>query len=432
MMHGELIPLPARFAELKQQIAASVPGFEHRVTQAWGELLKEMKGRTDEIATRKTDVIPQVRFDDLQTLNAEVLENIRRRGCVVIRNVVDEAESQSWKEDLKTIVAENPVIGMPEDQKQFFMLYWTKPQVLARAHPNVLAASKWMNNLYHVKGGAVVDGVDLSTPLSYADRFRIRLPGSQWHVHPPHVDGGSIERWEDESFRQCFIDILNGRWKEHDPYDLGARINARTTLYGKPNQASVFRAFQGWLALSNTSPGEGTLQVFPDVFLSNAYLILRPFFKPIAEAVTDVFSPAFWKFDISDADFPGIYAQGDLFLGPAPNPFTHPHLQLEKTMISVPTVRPGDMVFWHCDLIHAVETEHKGEGDSSVLYIPAVPHTPSNAAYIAKQKESFLQGIPPPDYPFTGSEAGFKGVGTIQDILPFGRTAMGFDVEVAA
>lgn len=52
--------------------------------------------------------------------------------------------------------------------------------------------------------------------------------------------------------------------------------------------------------------------------------------------------------DTSDSDFPGIYAQGDLFLGPAPNPLTHPHLQLEKTMVSVPAVRPGDMVFWHC------------------------------------------------------------------------------------
>ena len=70
------------------------------------------------------------------------------------------------------------------------LLYsWTRPQVLARAHPNVLAASKWLNNFYHLKDGTTVNGVDLSTPLSYADRFRIRLPGSQWNIHPPHVDG---------------------------------------------------------------------------------------------------------------------------------------------------------------------------------------------------------------------------------------------------
>ena len=29
----------------------------------------------------------------------------------------------------------------------------------------------------------------------------------------------------------------------------------------------------------------------------------------------------------------------------------------------------------HCDLIHAVETEHTGAEDSSVLFIPAAPLT---------------------------------------------------------
>jgi hypothetical protein len=66
---------------------------------------------------------------------------------------------------------------------------WTKAQVLARSHPNVLATSAWMNNLYQVKSGGHLDGVDLSVPLSYADRFRIRQPGGHWDRFPPHVDG---------------------------------------------------------------------------------------------------------------------------------------------------------------------------------------------------------------------------------------------------
>jgi hypothetical protein len=60
----------------------------------------------------------------------------------------------------------------------------------------------------------------------------------------------------------------------------------------------------------------------------------------------------------------------------------HPHLRLDKTMTSVPKVNPGDMVFWHCvskisssrlptsflcfqDVVHAVEEEHTGTGDSA-------------------------------------------------------------------
>jgi hypothetical protein len=66
---------------------------------------------------------------------------------------------------------------------------WSKPQVEARAHPGVLKASVWLNELFHVRNGKRLDGVDLKIPLTYADRYRIRRPGVQWDAHPPHVDG---------------------------------------------------------------------------------------------------------------------------------------------------------------------------------------------------------------------------------------------------
>ena len=69
---------------------------------------------------------------------------------------------------------------------------WTKSQVRARSHPNVLSATLWLNNMYHSKSGEKLDDVDLQTPLMYADRFRIRRPGVQWDAHPPHVDGMSL------------------------------------------------------------------------------------------------------------------------------------------------------------------------------------------------------------------------------------------------
>ena len=52
--------------------------------------------------------------------------------------------------------------------------------------------------------------------------------------------GGSIERWEDQIFRSCFDDILKGSWKQHDPYDLDGRINARSSLYGRSSQVGVY------------------------------------------------------------------------------------------------------------------------------------------------------------------------------------------------
>ena len=57
---------------------------------------------------------------------------------------------------------------------------------------------------------------------------------------------------------------------------------------------------------------------------------------------------SYYTVDISKPDFPGIYSFQNAYTGPRPNTTTHPNLQLEKTMVSVPKVNPGDMVFWHC------------------------------------------------------------------------------------
>ncbi|ETW82782.1 hypothetical protein HETIRDRAFT_315342 [Heterobasidion irregulare TC 32-1] len=427
--------MPLRFVDLKREIAASYPNFEARATRAWGEIVEHLHESTKDIIDSGSDVVPQVRFEDLGKLTPQEIDNIKKRGCVVIRDVVDDAEALAWKTSLEEFVKANPSApGFPETNKQFFHLYWTRAQVLARSHPNLLEATTWLNKLYHIKGQDDLKDVDLSTPLIYADRFRIRHPGTQWDAHPPHVDGGAIERWEDETFRTCFSDILNGNWKRHDPYELEGRINARNSIYGRPNQASVFRTFQGWLAMSETAPHEGTLKVFPDVVASNAYMILRPFFRPIASPVSqDALDPKNWEYDISTPDFPGIFKRDGGFTGPRPNPESHPHFRLEDTMTPVPKVYPGDMVFWHCDVVHSVEEEHTGTRDSAVMYIPAVPMTPLNATYVQRQKETFIQGLTPPDFPKAAPEAGYEGIGKVDDIFgPVGKRAMGFEVEIAS
>ncbi|KAM5544876.1 hypothetical protein V8D89_001774 [Ganoderma adspersum] len=425
-------PLPPRFADLKKEIAVSIPDFETRATKAWGEILVELDKATKEIATKGSTNVPEVNFSELGTLSPERVKEIRDKGCLVIRDIVDDEEARTWQAWLRDYVSKNPVPGFPAEDKQFFEAYWTKSQIRARSHPNVLSATTWLNKMYHTKNGESAQGIDLETPLMYADRFRIRRPGIQWDAHPPHVDGGGIERWEDEAFRACFHDILSGNWREHDPYNLENRIHAKSSLYARPNQATVFRTFQGWLALSETAPNEGTLQVFPNVMLSNAYTILRPFFAPKEGANPESFNPNDWQLDTASPEFHGIYSHRGGFVGPRPNPKTHPHLRLEQTMVSMPKVYPGDMVFWHCDGIHAVEQQHTGKEDSVVMYIPATPYTAINAAYVAKQRESFLAGIAPPDFPKTQGEASYAGVGRADDIeSAMGKRAMGFAIEVA-
>lgn len=414
---------PERFVQLKKEIAQ---GHEEELTRSWKKLVAALKERTDEFIKTGPEYIPRVDYSDLQGLSAEKLAEIKKKGCVIIKNVVPDEEALKWKADLRKIIEDNPQLeGMPKDDKQFFYLYWSKPQVEARAHPNILNASTWLNQLYT---GTGADPRVLSAPLTYADRFRIRKPATNWGFHPPHVDGGSIERWEDPGFRSIYRDILAGNWDKHDAFDIDGRIVAQSDLYDRPNQASVFRTFQGWLAMSETGPGEGTLRVYPDIQLGNAYIILRPFFSPI-DANGDLNDPENWKLDLSRPEFPGIILQPDgKFHGPRLNDASHPHLRTGAAMVSVPHVSPGDMVFWHSDLIHSVEESHNGKNDSSVMYIASVPATKQNVTYIAKQRDAFLKGRTPPDFGRDGDESTVKGVGCADDIRgPLARRAMGLD-----
>ena len=94
----------------------------------------------------------------------------------------------------------------------------------------------------------VVNGPSTSTrPISMV-RVILYLPVNLFLIQDILV-GGTIERWEDPFFRKCFENIFNGNWRDHDPYSLEGRLDARSSLYGRPSQSSIFRTFQGWLAM---------------------------------------------------------------------------------------------------------------------------------------------------------------------------------------
>jgi hypothetical protein len=92
--------------------------------------------------------------------------------------------------------------------------------------------------------------------------------------------------------------------------------------------------------MSATSPGEGTLRVAPLLKLATAYLMLRPFFKPRtpSSGLDD------WVINLESPDFPGSQMGKTQEL----NEKTHPHLQLSRTMVSVPRVEPGDQIYCGC------------------------------------------------------------------------------------
>lgn len=79
-----------------------------------------------------------------------------------------------------------------------YEFYNTKAQTSARTHPGVVATQVFLlsdPNLCHASDAH--SKISLTTPISYYDRLRIRQPGDARFALGPHVDGGSLERWED-------------------------------------------------------------------------------------------------------------------------------------------------------------------------------------------------------------------------------------------
>lgn len=206
------------------------------------------------------------------------------------------------------------------------------------------------------------------------------------------------------------------------------RVGVTSDLYRGAGSCSIFRMFQGWLALGDIPPDGSTLQVCPMPQLATAYYLLRPFFSP-STSPKDGGGGGSSDDDDDDDDTStgwGLNSpQNSILHGALPSyaqtvsPSLHPHLELNRSLISIPHLEPGDYVLWHPDLVHVVDgrpcntsninTKPKQPTFQSTtttpaiaMYLPACPLTQTNALYLSRQRKSFLLGRPGPDF-FTGS-----------------------------
>lgn len=56
--------------------------------------------------------IPQINFNSLESLSQDEIAKIKRRGSVLIRDVVDDAQAVQWKDELKEFVKVNDERGV--------------------------------------------------------------------------------------------------------------------------------------------------------------------------------------------------------------------------------------------------------------------------------------------------------------------------------
>ena len=385
--------------------------------RAFAEVTTNIQREVDSIRAATAagrPVIPEIGYDHIRDglVSAEARASVRKTGCAIVRGVIPRALASGWFDEVGDYLESNRYearwaerghldkyfaeVKSKSGRQQIFNVYWSKPQVMARQNENLARARAFLDRLWTGYDG--VFNPDLQ--LAYADRVRRREPGDTTLEIAPHMDAGTIERWIDPGYQRVYERVFAGDWRNYDPFD--ARHRLETYEYPSPAVASVFRTYQGWTALTRQGPNDGSLELVP-IADGIIYMLLR--------AVQD---------DVPEDELCGAK------VGRALHITKEWHSLLVAGKVPIPEVAPGDAVFWHSDICHAVGPINGGPDYASVIYIGAVPDCVKNRSYIERQRQSFLDGRSPPDFAAMDFEVDFKGRATIDDLTPLGRAQMGF------
>lgn len=328
--------------DIKRAIAGEYG--EETLRTAWLKVCSDLVAITDGIAASGIDSIPS--FDARKIIESDFTgdeeEIIKRAGCFIIRQVLQRTEADQLYQDLEKYLADNEgnIKGWPAESPSMLMLYNSPTQITIRTHPNQLSIQRKLNSLWHDASGK-----SSPDPLLYSDGIRNRPPKQLFLGLGPHIDAGSLCRWADPMYRKYYQNIFSGKPDAHDCFDLRLRQDADQTLFPGDAHSTVFRSFQGWTALTRSAPGEGGLRLYPNLKSAIAYVLLRPFFSPPMEESL-IMDPTKWNFCAEGDSFPGTFKDDSQRLSPS----SHPHMRLKECLVHIPTIEPGDTVWWHADV----------------------------------------------------------------------------------
>ncbi len=401
-----------------KQTKAKLSSLMHRnLQEVWDELTQATEEKIKIIHEKEKtgSAIPQVNIEDIthNRISDETIADIKTSGTVIIRGVIPESTITAWYEEFKEYLKENDYENQQVDpnldtyfsnlknqKPQIFNIFWSKCQVNIRQHANIALAKKFINSLW-ISARDNEKYFDYDKDCAYSDRIRIRQAGDTSLGLSPHIDGGSVERWLDEANQKIYRKIFEGDWQSYNPYD-GIYRNEVENI-SSPAVCRAFRTYQGWVALTKQGPNDGTLRLIPMLKEETAYVLLRPFLEDVP--LDELCGAVPKKAQAINEKWHQLLLQG---------------------LVSIPEVSPGDTVWWHADLIHAVEDEHKGSNESSVTYVGSSPLCPRNQKFLELQKTAFLSGKSSPDFAAENREEDYKNRATLETLTDLGKKQMGF------
>ena len=416
--HWETVPpdLAQATRTVKAAIRARIEASGRTVEEVFAVVEAKVEERVAEIASAKErgeTVWPVIEFADIAngTVSQEQLDQLRRRGCLVVRGHFERDQALGWDAAIVDYVEKNDFFenyrgpgddffGSVGSKPEIYPIYWSKAQMQARQSDRMARVQAFLNSQWKSESDGVT-WFDPDRDSLYPDRIRRRPPGADSAGLGAHCDPGTLDLWMTEAYQQAFRHLFDGSVEDYDPWDAGHRTSG--PQYPGSTMCSAFRTFQGWTALSDMDHDQGVLHTVP-IPEAMAYLLLRPLLS-----------------DVPDDDMCGV-TTNQVF--PA-NERWHPLLM--EALSGIPDVKAGDSVWWHCDMIHSVAPVQDQKGWGNVMYIPAAPWCDRNEAYSAKVREAFLSGSSPSDFPEEHYEQEWRGRFEVDELNETGRRGLGLD-----
>src|SRR3954451_11890859 len=143
--HWESTPedLEAATREIKAAIRAGIEASGRTVEDVWSVVTAQLTERVEEIedAKRRGESIwPVIDYADIEagTVSPEAVEQLRRRGCVVIRGHFDRDQALAWDQGILDYVEGNgffdaysgpadDFFGSVGSRPEIYPVYWSAP-----------------------------------------------------------------------------------------------------------------------------------------------------------------------------------------------------------------------------------------------------------------------------------------------------------------
>ena len=416
--HWETTPedLPIAIREVKRALRARIEASGRTVEEVFAVMEARVRARVEEISAAKErgeTIWPVIDYADIAngTVSAEQVEQLRRRGCLIVRGHFDREQALGWDQGIVDYVESNrffedyrgpadDFFGSVGSKPEIYPVYWSPAQMQARQSERMAAVQAFLNSQWRNESDGV-QWFDPNRDSLYPDRIRRRPEGASSSGLGTHLDPGTLDLWMTQAYQQTFRHLFDGTVEDYDPWDAAHRTAG--PQYPGSTMCSAFRTFQGWTALSDMDHDQGVLHTVP-IPEAMGYLMLRPLLSDVPED------------NMCDVTVNQVF--------PATEEW---HSLLLEALSGIPDVKAGDSVWWHADMIHSVAPVEDQRGWGNVMYIPAAPWCPRNEAYAATVREAFLTGSSPSDFPEENYEREWPNRFHVDDLNTTGRRGLGLD-----